>query len=144
MNKCTVKNDRDPSNPPPCPQALLEWTDVGKLFLEGLLSCLKGPPPRRVANTRKHLQTLFRLFFWCRKIKPTSSKTGALATLKSPRKPEKWGPEWNVEKIGKKHWKIEALEPWKSWFRSEGLQKNYFDLAPKNSRNGVENNLKIA
>ena len=41
-------------NPPPCLQAPLECTDVEKLFLQELLSCLKGCPP---SSGRKHSQT---------------------------------------------------------------------------------------
>ena len=50
-------------NPPPCPQALLEWTDVEKLFLEESVILFKGIPPPRAAYTRIQSHALFRSFF---------------------------------------------------------------------------------
>ena len=109
--------------PPPCPQALLEWTDVEKLFLQELLSCLKGCPPSNTRVFRKPSQTLFRLLFLMSKNQAHELQNGSLGDPKIIKKTWKMEPEWNVEKIGKKHWKIEALEAWKSWFCYEGLQK---------------------
>ena len=48
-NKYYFCKSRNP-HPPPCPQALLQWTDVEQPG--GMLSCLKGLPPQIPAYTR--------------------------------------------------------------------------------------------
>ena len=51
--------------PPPCLEALLEWTDVEKQPSGGMLSCLTGTPPqypRILAYTRVYSRTLARPF----------------------------------------------------------------------------------
>ena len=88
-------------NPPPCLQAPLECTDVEKLFLEESVILFKGSSPRRAAYTRKPPQTISRLFFLMSKNQAQKLQNGSLGDPKIIKKTRKWGPEWNVEQIGK-------------------------------------------
>ena len=62
-------------------------------FCRNLLSCLKGPPPRvgsrRVANSRKQSQTLFRLFFLMSKNQAHELQNGSLGDPKITKKTRK-------------------------------------------------------
>ena len=78
--------------PPPCLQAPLECTDVEKLFLEESVILFKGTPPpasRRVAYTRKHPQTLFRLFFLMSENQAQKLQNGSLGDPKIIKKTRK-------------------------------------------------------
>ena len=111
--------------PPPCLQAQLECTDVEKRPSGENVILFKGMPllqySRAAAYTRKQSQTLFRLLFLMSKNQAHELQNGSLGDPKIIKKLEKWSPAWNAEKIRKKHRKIEALEPWKAWFCSDGL-----------------------
>ena len=54
-----------------------------------MLSCLKGCPPPIVANTRKHSQTLFRLFFLMSKNQAQKLQNGSLGDPKITKKTRK-------------------------------------------------------
>ena len=110
-------------------------------FWRNLLSCLEGPPLPRVACGRIHPQlpqTLFRLFFLMSENQAHKLQNRSLGDPKI------------IKKTRKMRSGMECGKDWKKTLKnrspgtSEGLQKNYFDLAPKNSRNGVENKLKNA
>ena len=77
------------SNPPPCLQAPLECTDVEKLFLEESVILFKGSSPRRAAYSRKHSQTLFRLFFLMSKNQAHKLQNGSLGDPKIIKKTRK-------------------------------------------------------
>ena len=76
-------------HPPPCLQAPLECTDVEKLFLQGLLSCLKGCPP---SNTRIAPRTLayhFSTLFLMSKNQAHKLQNGSLGDPKITKKTRK-------------------------------------------------------
>ena len=106
------------------------WSELmlKSCFWRNVIILFKGTSPRRVASRRVQSQTLFRLFFLISKNQAYELQNGSLGGPKIAKKTRKMR-SWNLENHG---------------FALKGRKKDYFHLAAKNSRNGVENRLKIA
>ena len=111
---------------PPYLRALLECTDVEKQPLERMLSCLKGQPPQYShipAYTRVHPHDLVRLFLMSKNQAHKLQNGESLGDTKITKKTTKIRSGMESGKDCEKYWKVEALEPWQSWFSLGRLLK---------------------